>query len=366
MKKVLLLANDSPSFYSFRLELIQELLNSKQYEVYISLPYGKEVELLVDLGCRFIDTKVSRKSTNPFTDLLLCKRYISIIRQYRPDIVLTFTIKPNIYGAMACRILRVPCITNITGLGSAVEGGGIIQKITLVLYRIALKRNKSVFFQNQYNLDFFKSHKLFAGPAYLIPGSGVSLKRFTPMNYPSDTTIEFLFIARIMRQKGIDQYLDAAKYIRRKYPQTVFHILGSCEENYEGILAELHRENIVKYHGQQFDIKPFLAQSHCTIHPSYYPEGMSNVLLESAASCRPIITTDRVGCKEVVDDKVSGFIVPQQDSTALIRAIERFISLSYEEKKRMGLNGRKKVERDFDRQIVVTAYMHEINRCLNS
>lgn len=364
MKKVLLLANDSPSFYSFRLELIQELLNSKQYEVYISLPHGKEVDLLIDLGCRFIDTPVSRKSKNPITDLQLLMRYISILRHYKPDIVLTFTIKPNIYGAMACRLLGVPCVTNITGLGSAVEGGGLIQKITFILYRVALKKNKSVFFQNQYNLSFFREHKLFTGPTYLIPGSGVSLKRFTPIEYPSDTTIEFLFIARIMRQKGIDQYLDAARYIRERYPQTVFHILGSCEENYDEILAALHNESVVKYHGQQFDIKPFLARTHCTIHPSFYPEGMSNVLLESAASCRPIITTDRVGCKEIVDNGVSGFIVPQQDSQALIQAVEKFINMPYEDKVCMGLNGRKKVERDFDRQIVVTAYMNEINRCL--
>ncbi|MCP1126097.1 glycosyltransferase family 4 protein [Bacillus sp. 3103sda1] len=358
MKKVLILANNDVGLYKFRKELIQELV--KEYKVYVSLPYGEFIPRLEELGCKFIDTPISRRGTNPITDLKLLMNYKKIIKEVKPDVVLTYTIKPNVYGGLACKMSGVPYIANITGLGTAVENGGLLQKVTLFLYKLALKEVNFVFFQNEENRKFFINQKIVRDNHRLIPGSGVNLNHYSLLDYPSDTMVNFLFIARVMKEKGIDQYLDAAKYIKERHPNTAFHILGFCEGSYESKLKEMQDSGIIQYHGMQNDVREFHKFSHCTIHPTYYPEGMSNVLLESAASGRPVITTNRSGCREIVDDTINGYIVEQENSRDLIEKIERFINLDYETKKQMGVAGRMKVEREFSRDIVVNAYMNEI------
>ncbi|QWI13768.1 glycosyltransferase family 4 protein [Bacillus mycoides] len=358
MKKVLILANNDVGLYKFRKELIQELV--KNYKVYISLPDGEFIHQLKELGCEFINTPISRRGTNPITDVKLFMNYKKIIKEVKPDVVLTYTIKPNIYGGLACRMAGIPYICNITGLGTAVENDGILQKITLFLYKNALKEATCVFFQNESNKNFFSKKRVIKGKSRLIPGSGVNLDYYPLLEYPLDKEINFLFIARVMKEKGIDQYLEAAEYIKRKYPNTRFHILGICEEKYENKLRIMQEGKIIQYHGMQSDVREFHKFSHCTIHPTYYPEGMSNVLLESAASGRPVITTNRSGCREIVDDTANGYIVEQENSRDLIEKIEKFISLDYEDKKQMGIMGRRKVEREFSREIIINAYMSEI------
>ncbi|MGG4197535.1 glycosyltransferase family 4 protein [Peribacillus frigoritolerans] len=362
MAKILILANNDVGLYKFRKELIKELV--KENEVYISLPNGEFITELIELGCKFIDTAINRRGTNPITDLKLILNYRRIIKDIKPDLVLTYTIKPNVYGGLACRMSGITSIANITGLGSAVENGGILQKITLFLYKVSLKKAKCVFFQNKENEEFILKKKIISGNHRLIPGSGVNLDYYSLLDYPSDKTINFLFIARVMKEKGIDQYLEAAEYIREKYPNTVFHILGFCEDAYEDKLKEMQSKDIIKYHGMQSDVRKYHKISHCTIHPTYYPEGMSNVLLESAASGRPIITTNRSGCREIVDNDVNGYIVMQQNSKDLIEKIDKFLSLDYKTKRQMGLAGRKKVENEFDRNIVVYSYLEEIEKAL--
>lgn len=357
MRKVLILANNDVGIYKFRKELVEELL--KKYEVYISLPYGSFIDTLCEMGCKFINTDIDRRGKNPFSDIKLYNKYKKIIKEIKPDVILTYTIKPNIYGALASKG-KIKVLSNITGLGSAVENPGIVQKITLTLYKLASKNMTTVFFQNEENKQFFINNNINVKNSILIPGSGVNLNYYTPLEYPNEDTIEFVFISRVMREKGIDQYLDAAKYITSKYPNTRFHICGFCEEEYEGILSDLQDKNIIKYHGLVEDVREVLKNVHCTVHPTYYPEGMSNVLLESCASARPIITTNRSGCKEIVDDDVNGFIVNQKDSNDLVNKIRQFIELSYEDKKQMGVNARKKVEKEFDRNIVIRKYMEEI------
>ena len=361
MAKILILANNDVGLYNFRKELIEELV--KKNEVYISLPYGDLIPKLEELGCNFIDTPISRRGTNPLTDIKLFLNYLSIIKEIKPDVVLTYTIKPNVFGGMASRMSTVPYIANITGLGTAVENGGILQSITLFLYKISLKKANCVFFQNKENRDFITG-KIKISNHRLIPGSGVNLEQYSLMDYPSDEVVNFLFIARVMKEKGIDQYLEAAEYIKGKYSNTEFHILGFCEGDYEDSLKELHDIGIIRYHGMQSDVREFYKFSHCTIHPTYYPEGMSNVLLESAACGRPIITTNRSGCREIVDDGVNGYIVEQKNSKDLIKKIESFIKLDYNSKKKMGLEGQKKIEREFDRKIVLKAYINKINEIL--
>ncbi len=371
--KVLILANSAGGLYNFRRELLQELINPGSYlterkaepvDVYIALPNGPRVSEMQAMGCHFIEMSLERHGTNPLQEFKLRNHYKKIINEVKPDIVFSYTIKPNIYGGMACKALKVPCIMNITGLGTAVENGWLMQKFMLALYKLALPGAKRVFFQNSENESFFTNHKLAMGKHDMLPGSGVNLDRYAVSEYPFEDTIEFVFIARIMKEKGIDQYLEAAKYIHQKYPQTRFHVCGDCEPEYDGCLQQYADEGIIIYHGRVNDIPEMHKKTHCTIHPTYYPEGMSNVLLEACASGRPIITTDRSGCREIVDDGVNGFIVKQKDSADLIEKIERFIALSYEQKKAMGLAGRAKVEREFDRKIVVKKYLEELHHGL--
>lgn len=357
--KVLILANNDMGLYKFRRELIEELIY-RDYNVYISLPDGDFIKDLKELGCRYIKTDIARHGTNPIQDLGLLNFYKKILRQIQPDMVLTYTIKPNIYGGLACASRDIPYLANITGLGTAVETKGFLQFITMTLYRKALRKANTVFFQNRENENFFLKHKLVLGKHKLIPGSGVNLSYYVPLPYPKSDTIEFVFIARIMKEKGIDQYLQAAEEIKRKYPKTKFHICGFCEENYEQVLQKFQENGTIIYHGVVADIKDIYKRIHCTVHPTYYPEGLSNVLLESAASARPIITTDRSGCREVIENGVNGFICKQKDSNDLTMKIEKFLQLTWEEKRQMGIAGRTKVEQEFDRNIVVNAYLQEI------
>lgn len=371
--RVLILANNDVGLYKFRKELLRELLIPGTFiegrvaepcEVYISLPYGDYVPELVSIGCKFIDTPFERHGTNFLQELKLQSLYKQIIHAVNPDIVFSYTIKPNIYGGIACRALKVPCIMNITGLGTAVENGGLMQKFVLFLYKLALPSAKKVFFQNNENEQFFTAHKLAIGKHDMLPGSGVNLNDYIVSEYPPKDTIEFVFVSRIMKEKGIDQYLDAAKVIRKEYPQTRFHICGYCEPEYDGELQKLVDDGVVIYHGLVKDMSTIYKITHCTVHPTYYPEGLSNVLLEASACARPIITTDRSGCREVIDDGVNGFIVKQKDCADLIDKLEKFINLPYEQKKRMGLAGRAKVEKEFDRKIVVEKYVEEL-RCVD-
>lgn len=356
--KILILANNDVGLFKFRRELIQELL--KEHEVLISLPYGKMVDPLINDGCIFIETAIDRRGSNPFKDLSLLFQYHKIIARYKPDIVFTYTIKPNVYGGMACSFKNIPYVVNITGLGTAVENGGLLQRITLFLYKLGLRRAQKVFFQNNDNTSFMLSHGILNGDYELLPGSGVNLKEYKPLPYPHSNTIDFVFISRIMKEKGIDQYLDAAKVITKNHPETRFHICGFCEQDYESLLKQLTNQGIITYHGLVADMKPIYQMASCIVHPSYYPEGMSNVLLEAAASARPVITTDRSGCREVVEDGVNGFIVRQKDSQDLIDKIERFLNMSYLDREAFGLSGRAKVEREFNRDIIIQKYLSEI------
>lgn len=337
-------------------------LRDRGHEILISAPFDEKRHYFEDIGCKLLDTQFNRRGTNPVKDLGLMLRYKKLLKRLSPDVVLSYTIKPNLYGGMACQLCGIPQIVNVTGLGSAVENPGWLQRLTILLYKVGLRRAHTVFFQNRANMEFCDAHGMIGhSHRVLIPGSGVNLHYHQLQTYPTeDKPLWFIFISRLLREKGIDEYLYAAECVRAKYPHTEFHILGACEEAYEARLEDMQNKGIIVYHGQQSDIRSFLARTHCTIHPSFYPEGMSNVLLESCAAGRPIITTDRPGCGEIVDDGVNGYIVKQQDTDDLVEKIERFIALPYEQKRQLGVAARKKVEREFDRNIVVRAYLDAI------
>lgn len=359
--RVMILANNDVGLYKFRKELIEKLV--KCHEVYICLPNGSFIRELCSLGAKFISCDLlDRHGTNPIKEIRLFSYYKNILKTYRPDIVFTYTIKPNVYGGMACSSLGIRYVVNITGLGTAVENNGLMQKIALILYKIGLRNAQKVFFQNTENQDFMLNCGAVKGEYDLLPGSGVNLNHYQCLPYPNRDTVDFVFVARVMKEKGIDQYLDAAKEIRKQHPETRFHICGSCEQNYQDKLEELEKQGIVIYHGLVSDMTQIYKISACTVHPTYYPEGLSNVLLESAASGRPIITTNRSGCREVVEDGINGYVVEEKNSQDLIKKIEKFLRLSYDERRQMGLNGRLKVETEFDRQIVVDKYIAEIQK----
>lgn len=357
--KVMILGNFDGGLYKFRKELVQELV--KEHEVSICLPRGEYTDRLIEFGCQFIPcTLLDRRGKNPLQDLKLLSFYKQILKREQPDIVLTYTIKPNVYGGMACASLGIPYIVNITGLGSAVENGGLLQKITLSLYKLGLRKAKMVFFQNLENQKFMLEHGVVKGKYDLLPGSGVNLEQYKLLEYPKGDIVDFIFVARVMKEKGIEQYLEAAKYIHNKYPETRFHVCGFCEEDYKDTLKKLNDEGTIIYHGAVDNMVEIYHMAACTVHPTYYPEGLSNVLLESAASGRPIITTNRSGCREVIDDGFNGFLVKERDSRDLIDKIERFLSMSLIDRAKLGLAGRKKVEKYFDRKIVIKKYIDEL------
>lgn len=362
--RILILTNSGMGLYKFRKELLEELIK-QNYEVYISLPNDEYVPNLEKLGCKIIDTPVSRRGTNPLTDFKLLITYILMIKRKKPDVVLTYTIKPNVYGGLACRITKTPYITNITGLGTAVENKGLLQKITLMLYKLGIRTAACVFFQNRANQNFFIKERIVKNNTKLIPGSGVNLEQFVLKDYPNDDeNIRFLFIGRIMKAKGIDELLLAAKKVKEMYPNVTFELVGFCEEDYERKLLEYEKLGIIKYHGQQNEVHSFINKSHATILPSYH-EGTANVLLESASSGRPVLASRIPGCIETFDENVSGIGFDVKSVDNLVDAIIRFLNLPYEQKKAMGIAGRKKMEKEFDRNIVVNAYMEEINRIIN-
>lgn len=365
--KIIIVANDTTYTYNLRKEIMESFI-SDGHEVIVvakSLLFQEEIQAL---GCRLIDIETNRHGTNPLSDFSLLLKYKKIFKKEKPDIVLTYNIKPNVYGGIACRMLRIHYLPNITGLGTAVEYPGLMQKLSTRLYKIGVATADCVFFQNDSNLQFFIDYNMLSKTSRtrVLPGSGVSLKVHKEMPYPEDNNrIHFLFIARVMKEKGADIYLNAANRIHKRFENAIFHICGRCDDtNYLNTFEKYKNSGYIIYHGEQKDMNPFFEMAHCIVHPSYYPEGMSNVLLEAAAHCRPIIATDRAGCRETVCDGKSGFIIPIKDENALVEALEKFLSLNWIQKRDMGLAGRAKIEREFDRQLVVNAYREEITKVL--
>lgn len=309
MKKVLILVNKYTTVYNFRKEVVLKLLD-ENFEVFIASPYDDKLKYFEDLGVKVFDTKIDKRGISPFEGLRLIRTYKKLIKNIKPDVVLTYTIKPNIYGAIAASQMKVPYIANITGLGTAVENKGILQKLTTFLYKYSFRKINTVFFQNESNMNYFKENRIALEKHKLIPGSGVNLTEFKYTKYPNDNIIKFIFISRIMKEKGIEYYLHSAKKFKIKYGNKVeFHIYGFSEKSYEGNLEEFIDKNYVVFKGLTNNVSKALVDKHAIIHPTYYPEGMSNVLLEAAATGRVIITTNRPGTREIVDDGVNGFLI---------------------------------------------------------
>lgn len=357
--KITLIANDTTFIYNLRREVLMKLVE-EGHQVTVLCQFLSHREALEQIGCRLYDIPIGRRSTNPLEDISLFCKFFQILRTIKPDVVFTNNIKPNVYAGIVCRVLGIKYIPNITGLGTPVENPGKLQFLATRLYKYGVSGADDIFFQNEENVRFFEQHNIMPKKSHvcLLPGSGVNLKTHPEFPYLSGDVVHFLFVARLLKEKGIELYLSAAKRIAQNHPNVMFHICGGCDDHkYLEAVKKAENAGYMKYHGEQKDMLPYFRMAHCVVHPSYYPEGMSNVLLEAAASGRPVIATDRSGCRETVDEGKTGYLIPTKDEDALVQALEDFLDLTWKERAELGHAGRLKMEHEFDRQIVVQKYL---------
>lgn len=358
--KILILSNYANGLFLFRKEVVSSFIQ-KGSEVLISVPPDENCTKLEKLGVRMISCNLERRGMNPVKDFKLLWEYQALLKSEKPDLVLTYTIKPNLYGGIAARSRRIPYAINITGLGTALENPGLLGKILLLLYKYVTSKALRVFFQNEGNLQFMQKHKIALQNAHLLPGSGVNLREHPFCPYPSEKQgIRFLAVLRIMKDKGIEEYLYAVQKISEAYSNVHFELVGEYEEEsrsaYEPMIEELENQGYLTYYGHIDNVPEVMANCHILIHPSYH-EGLSNVCLEAAACGRGVLTTDVPGCRETITSQ-SGILFPARSKEALLDAIRRVISYTPEERCNMGKHGRQHVEEHFNRQIVVDAYQN--------
>lgn len=369
---IALLTNNDDDVYCFRKELIEALI-AEGYEMLISCPDGPKFELMKDIPYIYDNPEIDRRGTNPIKDFGLLMHYRKLFKKYRPAVVLTYTAKPNVYASIVAHSLGNPVINNLTGLGSVVNESGMKQAFIMWLFKLAYQKSACMMFQNATNMQVAIDQGMVKGDYKLIPGSGVNTDRYPLQPYPAGgdgkegEPIVFNYIGRVLHDKGVDDYIEAAKRIKAKYPQTEFNMLGFIEPtemHYEEDLRILGEQGIVQYRGSQKDVKPWVARAHATIHPSTYGEGMSNVLLESASMGRFIITTNNPGCQETLEHEKTGFIYQGGNVDALVATIERFLAMPNETRQKMGEAGRERVKAQFSREFVIKAYKEKIRDLL--
>ena len=355
---VLILANDDVGLYRFRRELIAALLE-KEHRVVIALPDGALVPPMKEMGCEFIDTPFESRGTDPTADLRLFSGYRRILKEVRPDLVITYTVKPNVYGGLACRMAKTPYVCNVTGLGSAMQKKGALHSLVTCLYRAGMKKASAVFFENSANSETMRQlGAVTKQKIRVMPGAGVNLQEYAPAPYPADDGVtRFLYIGRVMREKGMDEFFACAEKLKAAYGDRVtFDLVGWLTDDYLEKTRDLEKKGIITFHGYHEDLRPFYDVCSCLVLPSYH-EGMNNVLQEASATARPVITTDIPGCREAVLDGISGLLCNPRDEKDLYRVMEQFHLLPREEKRDMGLESRRLMEQRFDRRNVVTRTM---------
>ena len=326
-KKILILANLDVGLYKFRKALIKELIDQEN-EVYISLPKGMLVQNLKEMGCHFIETPVDRRGINPATDFKLMMRYF-----------------------------------NILGLGTAFQNENMIKKLVVFLYKLSCKKAKTIFFENEGNKQVFIENNIIKeSRSCTLPGAGIDLDEYKMTPYPEESrNIRFLFIGRVMKEKGVEELFKAAKNIKKIYPEVSFDIVGPMEDDYKERIQSLVRNGIIYYYGYQEDVKPFIKKCDCFVLPSYH-EGMANTLLECGAMGRPLITSRIHGCMEAVRDGENGYLVDVKDVKGLEEKMVEFIELSYVQKKQMGEMSREVMEERFDKEKVVEMTLEGLGR----
>ncbi len=366
-KNIVISANSSWNIINFRTNLINALIQ-KGYEIIIIAPNDSYSKELYKLKSTHIPIPIDSKSISPIKDLILLFRYWKILRREKPIAFLSYTIKPNIYGSIAAHILKIPTINNISGLGTTFIHKNLVTHIVKILYRIALYRSHKVFFQNKDDKSIFITSNIVAkNNISLLPGSGVDLKYFYPNKktpQPHKKSICFLLIARLIWDKGIGEYVEAARIVRQNYPDAKFQILGFINnKNKTAIdpkkLKKWIDEGLIDYLGGSDDVRPYITNSDCVVLPSYR-EGTPRTLLEAAAMGKPLIATDVPGCREVIDAGKNGFLCRARDAKDLAINMINFINLDKSKQIAMGLESRKKVECEFDEKIVIDKYLETL------
>ncbi len=379
IKTIAIVINTSWNIFNFRLGLLKAL-QEEGYTIVAIAPTDEYSQKLEALGIKHYDIKINNKGTNPVEDVKLVFAFRKLYKEINPDVILQYTIKPNLYGSMAAGMLNIPVISNISGLGTVFLNDSFSLKIARFLYQVALKVPKKVFYQNTHDRELFiKSGLVKAEKTDLLPGSGIDTEKFKPFVSNKDScgkVIRFLFIARLVKDKGLIEYVKAARQICSQEisdqvqndVKTEFHILGSYYPDNPTAITEdemkvWEDEDIVKYIGTSDDVKSVIEEYDCVVLPSYR-EGLSRVLLEAASMAKPIITTNVPGCTEVVDDGINGYLCNVKDSDSLAEQIKKMILLTHESRKEMGRKGREKVMAEFDEKNVIEKYKEAISELL--
>ena len=361
-RRVVIAANSAWHIANFRGELIRALVEHG-YEPFALAP-ADSTGRLRDMGIEQVELPLERSGLNPIADLALLLRYRQILKHLRPVAYLGFTIKPNIYGGLAARSLGVPHIANISGLGTAFIRRGPLQTLVSNLYRIALRRASVVFFQNPDDQALFLERRLVrAGQAQLLPGSGVDLKRFCQVPLP-DGPVTFLFIGRLLGDKGVRELIEAARKLRKSHANVRVQLLGPLDGGNRTAItrAELNdwlSHGLVEYLGETDDVRPCIEKATAVVLPSYR-EGLPRSLLEAAAMARPLIATDVPGCREVVEGGTNGFLCAPRSAQSLTDTMRSFADLAPEQRSAMGLASRRKVESGFSEAAVIRAYVNAL------
>lgn len=363
MPRVLIFANDITSIIHFRRELLQRLV-TEDYDVTVVLPEHEHNQAVRELGCTVVEMHLTRFGINPIQELLAVFKLLGIARSGDPDVMLTFTAKPNIYGGFVSQILGIPFIGAVTGLGATFQKDGAVRNFMTLLYRLAFRRASCVFFENSANRQFFiDRHVVKDANSIVVSGSGVNLKEnpLAPVRVDDGVT-RFITVARVRRDKGFDELLAAIRQICAVHDDVEFHLVGWSEDDaYNQLVEEMARQYPVTVHGSvsQARVRELLSQSDCLIHPSHH-EGMANAVLEAGAAGLPCIVSDIPGCREAVDDGATGFLFPVKDADALEARIDRLLSLPRDDRRAMGLAARRKMSTQFGREKVVDRYLEEI------
>jgi len=367
--KVVIALNTAWNLFNFRAGLIKSLIENG-YEVVAVAPWDEYVARLEKIGCRFVSLPMDNQGTHPGKDLILVWRFFLILSREKPDAYLGYTVKPNIYGSLVARILGIPVINNIAGLGVVFTKDSWLLHLVRGLYRFSLSDSKKVFFQNCDDRDLFVSKRLVnEGVTDLLPGSGVSLDTFSPVPLPRNNTVYFLLIARMLWDKGIGEFVEAARLLKSKGINAEYCLLGFLDvKNPTAIsreqMDEWVSEGVVRYLGTSDDVRKEISKADCVVLPSFYREGTPRTLLEAAAMARPIVTTDSVGCREVVDDGVNGYLCRPKDAKNLAEKMERIVAMTFSDREAMGVRGREKVELLFDEKIVIDKYLMAIKEII--
>ena len=358
--KILIITNHSYMLYRFRRELIESLM--EEHEVVLSMPFVGHEDDFLAMGLKCIETEIDRRGIDPQKDLKLFRFYRRMLRQERPDLVVTYSIKPNLYAGMACTMAGIPFCANVQGLGTAFQRKPIAAIVT-GMYKVAMRKARTVFFENEVNArEFVRRHIVPAGQETILPGAGINLERYPLRAYPENDRFHFLYLGRIMDEKGISELLSAACRLHTELgDRVVLDVVGFCEDDYLDRLRRLERDGILIFHGFRDVPDPYYAQTDCVVLPSYH-EGMSNVLLEAAATGRPVIASDISGCREAVDPDRSGLLCRPRDTESLYTQMLRMAQLSREERMEMGIAGRTKMECEFDKNMVVQRTMDAMFR----